>query len=145
MKTYSAKLTDVKRNWYLVDASEASLGRVSTVVAGLLIGKKKPMYTPHIDCGDYVIVMNSDKLQLTGNKALKPNYRHTGYPGGIKQITNQQQIEKDSTKLIEKAIKGMIPPNKLRADRLKRLKVYANDSHNHVAQQPKQVSIRDIK
>ncbi len=145
MSTYSAKPTEVKRVWYVIDASEAPLGRIATTVANLLTGKKKPMFTPHIDCGDYVVVINSDKLVLTGNKLEKPNYRHTGFPGGIKQTTNKEQIEKDSTRVIEKAVYGMVPPNKLRAERMKRLKVYAEDSHNHSAQQPKAISIKDIK
>lgn len=145
MGTYSAKPTDVKRTWYIIDASEDSLGRVSTAVATLLTGKKKPIFTPHIDCGDYVIVINSDKLILTGDKASKPNYRHTGFPGGIKQVTNQEQLEKDSTRIIEKAVRGMIPVNKLRDDRLKRLKVYANDQHNHHAQKPVIKSLKDVK
>ena len=145
MSTYSAKPTDVKRSWYVIDASETSLGRVSTVAARLLTGKTKPMFTPHIDCGDYVVIVNSDKLVLTGDKANKPNYRHTGFPGGIKEVSNKEQLEKDSTKIIEKSVRGMIPPNKLRDDRLKRLKVYPGIEHNHEAQQPKKIPVKDVK
>ncbi|HEX5797755.1 MAG TPA: 50S ribosomal protein L13 [Candidatus Saccharimonadales bacterium] len=137
MKTYSAKPSEVERKWYLMDASSAALGRLSTEIAGYLTGKGKPMYTQHIDCGDYVVVVNSDKLKVTGDKKLKKTYyRHTGYPGGIKEANLQTMIDKDSTKVIHQAVKGMLPVNKLRAERLKRLKVYAGEQHDHTAQNP---------
>ncbi len=137
MKTYSAKPTEVTRKWYVLDASKLNLGRLSTQAAQLLIGKGKPMFTHHIDCGDYVIVINSDKLKVTGDKLDKKKYyRHSGYPGGLREDTLKEKIEKDSTWVIENSIRGMLPVNKLRAGRLARLKVYKDENHNHAAQQP---------
>ncbi len=142
MKTYSAKPSEVTRTWFLVDASEAPLGRVATEIAQHLIGKKKPMFTQHIDCGDHVIVINADKLVVTGNKLQdKKYYRHSQYPGSLKTTTLQEQIDKDSTAVIVAAVRGMLPKNKLITERLKRLKVYAGNEHNHAAQQPKKVSV----
>lgn len=146
MKTYSAKPTDVTRKWYIIDASQAPLGRVATQVADLLTGKTKPQFTPHIDCGDYVIVINSDQLKVTGKKATdKIYYRHTGFPGGIKQATLNEKLEKDSRDVIVKAVRGMIPVNKLRPDRLARLKVYTGDEHNHSAQKPETIKVKEAK
>lgn len=146
MKTYSAKPTDVTRKWHVIDASEAPLGRIASIAASLLIGKQKAQYTPHIDCGDHVIVINSDKLVTTGDKTEKKiYYRHSGYPGGIKQATLKELMEKDSTAVIQKAIRGMLPVNKLRDGRLKRLKVYADDNHQHAPQQPTSISVKDYK
>jgi len=146
MKTYSAKPTDVTRKWYVVDASEAPLGRVATVVASLLIGKGKPMFTHHIDCGDYVIVINSDKLVISGNKLKdKSYYSHSGYPGGLSESSLQEKMDKDSTIPIYKAIRGMLPVNKLRANRLDRLKVYPGNEHNHSAQKPEIISVKESK
>jgi large subunit ribosomal protein L13 len=137
MKTYSAKPTEVVRRWHLLDASEISLGRLSTVAARLLIGKDKPMVTSHVDTGDYVIVINSDHLRVTGDKMNKKiYYRHTHFPGGLKETPLKDQMTKDSTKVIEHAVRGMLPVNKLRDGRLARLKVYAGAEHNHAAQQP---------
>ncbi|MCA9345906.1 50S ribosomal protein L13 [Candidatus Saccharibacteria bacterium] len=137
MKTYSAKPSDVTRKWYIVDASQATLGRVSTEIAQLLTGKKKPMFTSHIDCGDYVIVINTDSIKVTGNKETdKVYYRHTGFPGGIKSRTLAEQRNIDSTQILEKAVRGMLPVNKLRDARLKRLKIYAGSEHGHEAQKP---------
>ena len=142
MKTYSAKPSEVTRTWFLVDASEAPLGRVATEVAQHLIGKKKPMFTQHIDCGDHVVVINADKLVVTGNKLQdKKYYRHSQYPGSLKTTTLQEQIDKDSTAVIVAAVRGMLPKNKLITERLKRLKVYAGNEHKHAAQQPKKVSV----
>lgn len=139
-KTYSAKPTEVTRNWYIVDASGQTLGRLATVLAIKLTGKDKPMYTANIDCGDFVVVTNADKLVVTGNKlADKKYYRHTGYPGGIKEVSLEAQMAKDSTQVIEHAVAGMLPKNKLRDERLKRLKVYAGDQHPHAPQQPKEI------
>lgn len=141
MKTYSAKPADVTRDWYIVDASEINLGRLATNIAQILMGKQKPMFTHHIDCGDYVIVINATSLKVTGDKELKKTYyRHTGYPGGIKDTKLQDM---DKTKVIHKAIRGMIPDNKLRDDRLKRLKVYLDDQHGHDAQKPKNLTLKD--
>ena len=144
MKTYSAKPTDVERKWYVIDASEAPLGRLSTVAATLLTGKSKPMFTHHIDCGDFVVIINADKLVVTGKKLQdKKYYRHTGFPGGIKEMSLREKMSKDSTKVIEHAIRGMLPVNKLRKDRLARLKVYAGAQHNHEAQKPEEFSVKE--
>lgn len=142
MKTYSAKPSDVTRKWYVLDASKLTLGRLSTQAAQLLTGKGKPMFTHHIDCGDFVIVINSDKLKVTGDKLEKKKYyRHSGYPGGIKEDTLQEKMDKDSTWVVTNSIKGMLPVNKLRADRLARLKVYADENHKHAGQQPEVVDM----
>lgn len=146
MKTYSAKPSDVTRKWYVVDASEISLGRAATQIATLLTGKGKPQFTQHIDCGDYVIVINADKLVVTGTKLEdKKYYRHTGYPGGIKEVTLADKMAKDSTDVIFKAVRGMLPVNKLRDERLKRLKIYAGTEHNHEAQKPEAFSLKEGK
>ncbi len=144
MKTYSAKPTDVSRQWYIVDASEAPMGRVATKVATLLTGKAKPQFTKHIDCGDYVVIINADKIVATGGKADKKTYyHHTGYPGGIKDATLREKQDKDPTFAITHAVRGMLPVNKLRAERLKRLKVYAGSDHQHEAQKPTVISVKD--
>ena len=146
MKTYSAKPTDVVRKWYVIDAGEAPLGRVSTRVATLLTGKGKPQFTKHIDTGDYVIVINAANLKVTGDKLNKKMYyRHSNYPGGLKQRTLTEQMEKDPAAVLFQAIRGMLPVNKLRDGRLARLKIYADASHNHEAQQPEVISIKEVK
>jgi large subunit ribosomal protein L13 len=146
MKTYSAKPSDVTRKWYVLDASEAPLGRVATQAATLLTGKNKPMFTHHIDTGDYVVIINAKNLIVTGNKLEnKTYYRHTGFPGGIKKATLQEKIDKDPTEVIMKAIRGMLPVNKLRKDRLARLKVYAGNEHNHEAQKPEKIAVKEGK
>ena len=145
-KTYSAKPTDVLRKWYVVDASELTLGRLSTQVATLLTGKGKPQFTHHIDTGDYVIVINSDKLVVTGNKLVdKKYYRHSGFPGGIKQASLADKMAKDSTEVILHSIRGMLPVNKLRDGRLARLKIYAGSEHQHEAQKPETISLKEGK
>lgn len=137
MKTYSAKPTEVERKWYVIDASQVPLGRMSTVAAQLLTGKGKPQFTKHIDCGDYVIVINAADLVATGNKLEdKKYYRYSGYPSGLTTTTLKAQLEKDATQPVFKAIRGMLPVNKLRAERLKRLKIYAGAEHDHAAQKP---------
>jgi large subunit ribosomal protein L13 len=146
MKTYSAKPTDVTRAWYVIDASEAPLGRISTKIATLLMGKGKPQFTKHIDCGDFVVVINSSKLVVTGNKEDKKiYYTHSGYPGGLKAETLGESQEKNPTKAITHAVRGMLPVNKLRDERLKRLKVYAGEEHNHAAQKPQVISAKEAK
>ena len=142
-KTYSAKPSDVTRNWWVVDASEAPLGRLSTKIATLLTGKEKPQFTHHIDCGDFVVVINADKLIVTGNTAEtdKMYYHHSGFPGGLTVTSLAQQRVKDPTLIIEKAVRGMLPVNKLRPERLKRLKVYAGSEHTHAAQKPVAVRV----
>jgi large subunit ribosomal protein L13 len=146
MKTYSAKPTEVIRKWYVIDASQAPLGRISTEIATLLTGKGKPMFTSHIDCGDYVVVINTDNLVLTGDKLQKKvYYRHSGFPGGIKQRTAAEKMDIDSTDIIVKAVRGMLPVNKLRPGRLARLKVYAGEQHEHTAQQPEVYKLKASK
>ena len=146
MKTYSAKPSDVTRKWYVLDASEANLGRVATQAASLLIGKGKPQFTSHIDCGDFVIIVNTDKLQVTGAKMTdKMYYRHSGYPGGLTETQLKDVMEKDSTKVLYEAVRGMLPVNKLRDGRLARLKLYAGEEHNHAAQKPENLSLKGAK
>jgi large subunit ribosomal protein L13 len=137
MKTFSAKPIDVDRKWYLVDASDSTLGRVSTFVAVLLLGKNKPTFTKHIDVGDYVVVINTDKLVVTGNKLEdKLYYKHSGFPGGLTTIKLKDKMAIDSTTVIRKSVRGMLPVNKLRDARLERLKLYKDSNHNHEAQKP---------
>ncbi len=137
MKTYSAKPSDVKRVWYVVDASELPLGRLATQIATLLTGKGKPQFTAHIDCGDYVIVTNASSIVVTGKKMTdKKYYHHSLYPGGLSERSLSEQLTKDPTTVIEKAVKGMLPVNRLRPARLARLKVYAGTEHGHEAQKP---------
>jgi large subunit ribosomal protein L13 len=143
MKTFVQKPAQVTRKWVLVDASEATLGRVATTIAKYLIGKYKPTYTAHVDGGDYVVVINAKNLQVTGNKLTdKKYYRHSGFPGGIKERSLAQQLDIDATKVIVDAVRGMLPKNKLVDDRLKRLKVYADDAHTHAPQQPVKVEVQ---
>ena len=135
MKTYSTKASDIKREWYVVDASGEVLGRLSTRVAGLLMGKHKPLFCRNLDVGDFVVVINADKIRVTGNKAKQKLYhRHSGYPGGLKSISLEKMMQTHPTRVIEHAVKGMLPHNKLNAGRMKRLKVYAGDTHPHQGQ-----------
>lgn len=147
MKTYSAKKTDVKRIWYLIDASDQNLGRLSSAIAKLLIGKNKAIFTKHIDTGDHVIVTNSDKIVTTGkNKEIqKKYYHHSHFPGGLRETTLKEQMEKDSRKVIFHAVRGMLPDNKLRDDRLLRLKLFKDKDHKHEAQKPIEIKLEDIK
>ena len=142
MKTYSAKPESVKRDWYVVDASGKTLGRLATEVASRLRGKHKPEFTPHVDTGDYIVVVNADKVAVTGNKANdKMYYRHTGSPGGLKEANfSTLQAEKPEM-IIEKAVKGMLPRNPLGRAMFRKLKVYAGTEHPHTAQQPQQLEI----
>ncbi len=146
MKTYSAKPTDVIRKWHLIDASEAPLGRVATVVATLLTGKGKTQFTHHIDCGDFVIIVNAENLVVTGNKLEdKKYYKYSGYPSGLKTTALKDLLAKDPTQPIYKAVRGMLPVNKLRAERLKRLKIYSGAQHEHDAQKPEILSVKEVK
>jgi large subunit ribosomal protein L13 len=146
MKTYSAKPTDVVRKWWVVDASQATLGRISTEIAHLLTGKGKPMFTKNIDCGDYVIVINAKDLKVTGDKQEKKvYYRHTGFPGGLKERTLREQMELSPEGVIEHSVRGMLPVNKLRDGRLKRLKVYTGPEHNNAAQKPQEYKLKGAK
>ena len=143
MKTYSAKPSDVVRKWYVVDASELPLGRLATQIATLLTGKGKPQFTSHIDCGDYVVVVNAKTLVVTGTKMTdKKYYHHSLYPGGLSERSLTEQLEKNPQLVIEKAVKGMLPVNKLRPERLARLKVYAGSEHGHEAQKPTVLSLK---
>ena len=135
MKTYVTKTSDIERQWHVIDASDKILGRLITEVASLIMGKHKPIFSRNLDTGDFVIVINADKVRVTGNKAKqKTYYRHSGYPGGIKSITFEKLMQTDPTKIIEHAVKGMLPHNKLGAQMFKKLKVYVGDTHPHLAQ-----------
>ena len=137
MKTYSQKPAEVERKWYVIDAATMPLGKLTVVVADKLIGKSKPTYTPHVDGGDFVIVTNARHIQVTGNKLTdKHYYRHSGYPGGIKDLSLQEMLEKYPERVIEHAVAGMLPKNKLAAGRMARLHVYPEAEHNHAAQKP---------
>jgi large subunit ribosomal protein L13 len=142
MKTLSAKPETVKRDWYVVDATGKTLGRLSTEIASRLRGKHKPEYTPHVDTGDYIVVVNAEKVTVTGKKASdKVYHRHTGYIGGLKSITFEKLIDKAPERVIESAVKGMLPRGPLGRAMFKKLKVYAGTDHPHTAQQPKDLEI----
>lgn len=146
MKTFSAKPADVVRQWYIVDASTMPLGRLASLAARMLIGKDKPSFTPHVDGGDYVVIINAKSLVATGGKDTKKvYYRHSGFPGGLYKRTLAQQMQKDSTKVIQNAVKGMLPVNKLRSQRLARLKIYEGKEHNHHPQQPTMINLSNTK
>lgn len=137
MKTYSQKPAEVERKWYVVDAATMPLGKLAVVVADKLTGKSKPTFTPHVDGGDFVIVTNARHIVVTGDKLTdKRYYRHSGFPGGIKDLSLQEMLEKYPERVIEHAVAGMLPKNKLAADRMKRLHVYPEAEHNHAAQKP---------
>jgi large subunit ribosomal protein L13 len=138
VKTYTAKPGEITREWYIVDAEGQTLGRLATQIADTLRGKNKPQYTPHVDTGDFVVVVNCEKIQVTGNKLdQKIYYRHSGYPGGLRQRTLREQLDRRPTEVIRKAVKGMLPRNKLAAAQLTKLKVYVGPEHPHEAQVPK--------
>ena len=130
MKTKATKKSEIKKSWHLIDAQDKILGRLSTEIAQLLMGKNKPYYTPHLDCGDYVVITNVAKIKVTGKKnEQKKYYRHSGYPGGFKEITFVQQQALDPRKIIRHAVSGMLPKNKLRSPRLARLKIFVDEKH----------------
>jgi large subunit ribosomal protein L13 len=142
MKTYSAKPESVQREWFIVDAAEQTLGRLATEIALRLKGKHKPEYTPHVDTGDYVVVINAEKIRVTGKKTTdKMYYRHTGYPGGLRSISFDKLIDHKPEMVIEQAVKGMLPKNPLGRDMYRKLKVYAGSEHPHAAQQPQTLEI----
>ncbi len=142
MKTQVAKANEITRDWYLVDVSDKILGRAATRIANVLRGKTKPCFSPSVDTGDFVIVVNAGKLLLTGNKlADKVYYSHSGYPGGIKSINAANLLEKNAAELLKKAVKGMLPKNKLSSQMMKKLKIYVGSEHPHSAQQPKVMNI----
>ncbi|HYG83784.1 MAG TPA: 50S ribosomal protein L13 [Verrucomicrobiae bacterium] len=142
-KTYSQKPAEVTRKWVVIDASSAPLGRISTTIARYLTGKYKPTFTPHIDGGDYVVVINAAAAVVTGDKEkAKTYYRHSGFPGGITSASLAEVREKDPARVITEAVKGMLPKNKLAAERLKRLKVFTGSEHTHAAQKPEKVEVK---
>lgn len=144
MKTFSAKGHEVKRDWYIVDASEKVLGRLATEVARRLRGKHKAEYTPHVDTGDYIIVTNAEKVAVTGRKFKDKMYHHhTGFPGGIKSVNFEKLQSRNPVKIIELAVKGMLPKNPLGREMYRKLKVYVGSEHPHTAQQPKQLEIEE--
>jgi large subunit ribosomal protein L13 len=137
MKTYSAKASEIERQWYLVDAEGQTLGRLATRIADTLRGKRKPEYTPHLDTGDFVVVVNAEKIAVTGAKLdQKRYYRHSGYPGGLRSRTLREQLERRPTEVIRTAVKGMLPRNRLARRQITKLKVYAGPEHPHEAQSP---------
>jgi large subunit ribosomal protein L13 len=142
VKTYTVRRGDIKREWYVVDAQGKTLGRLASEIAKILRGKHKPIYMPHLDCGDYVIVVNAEKVRVTGKKLdQKFYYRHSGYPGGLKSINLRDQLQKHPTRVLEAAVRGMLPKNRLGRAMIKKLKVYAGGSHPHQAQQPKALEL----
>jgi large subunit ribosomal protein L13 len=137
MKTYSAKPSEIEHRWFLVDAEAQTLGRLATEIADVLRGKGKPAYTPHVDTGDFVIVVNAEKIHVTGKKLeQKIYYRHSGYPGGLRERTLAEQLKRRPEEVIRKAVKGMLPKNKLASAQIRKLKVYAGPDHPHSAQNP---------
>jgi large subunit ribosomal protein L13 len=142
MKTYSAKPGEITREWYLVDAEGKTLGRLATQIADTLRGKRKPQFTPHVDTGDFVVVVNAEKIQVTGNKLdQKRYYRHSGYPGGLRSRTLREQLERRPTEVLRVAVKGMLPKNRLARQQITKLKIYAGSEHPHEAQNPKSLEL----
>lgn len=142
MKTVSTRPQDVERTWYVVDAENKTLGRLATEIASRLRGKHKPEYTPHVDTGDYIVVVNAEKVRVTGNKfSDKMYYRHSGYPGGIKAMSFKDMQARHPERIVEKAVKGMLPRNPLGRAMFKKLKVYAGSDHPHSAQQPQSLEL----
>jgi len=142
MSTQIAKAEDIKRAWFVVDLEEVVLGRAATEIARILRGKHKPIYTPSVDTGDFVVVVNAEKVQLTGNKLADKNYyHHSGYPGGLTSISAEKLLAKKPEMVLQSAVKGMLPKNKLGRKMLKKLKVYAGGEHPHAAQQPKELKL----
>ena len=140
MKTYSQKASEIKREWWVIDATSLPLGKLAVVIADKLMGKSKVTYTPHIDNGDYVIVTNAKNLVVTGDKMVqKKYYRHSGFPGGLTELKLEEVIEKDPSVAIRAAVKGMLPKNKLSADRMTRLRIFDGAEHTHMAQNPKEI------
>ena len=137
MRTYSAKPREVARTWYVVDAEAQTLGRLATQIAGVLRGKGKPAYTPHVDTGDFVVVVNAEKIRVTGNKLdQKVYYRHSGYPGGLRERTLREQLDRRPEEVLRRAVRGMLPKNKLASAQLRKLKIYSGPEHPHAAQSP---------
>lgn len=142
MKTYAVKADEIKKDWYVVDAEGKTLGRLATQIARVLTGKHKPTFSPHIDVGDFVVVLNADKVVLTGSKADAKEYtRHSRYPGGLKTVAYKDMLERFPDRVVRAAVGGMLPKNKLRAVRMRKLKVYTGCEHPHQAQQPKPLPV----
>ncbi len=142
MKTYMARKEDIKRKWYVVDVEGKTLGRVATEIARVLMGKHKPEYTPHLDMGDFVIAINADKFVVTGKKMVQKMYRrHSGYPGGLKEQNLKELLSRHPERVLEYAVRGMLPKNKLRSRRMKRLRIYCSPDHPHKAQKPEKLNI----
>ncbi len=142
MKTISARESDIERDWFVVDLEGQTVGRAASKIATILRGKHKPLYTPHVDCGDYVICVNADKVKFTGNKWVEKEYhRHSGYPGGLKSIRAEELLEKAPEKLFTFAVQGMLPKSKLGRQMINKLKVYAGEEHPHQAQQPEPMEL----
>jgi len=143
LKTFMAKKEEIERDWYVVDADGQVLGRLASQIAAILRGKHKPEFTPHVDCGDHVVVINAEKVRLTGKKAATKQYfRHTGYPGGLRSVSFQDLIRKRPRAVIERAVWGMLPHNRLGRKMLKKLRVYAGEEHPHQAQKPQTLELR---
>jgi large subunit ribosomal protein L13 len=144
MKTYSAKPGEISREWYLVDADGQTLGRLATLIADTLRGKRKPVFTPHVDTGDFVVVVNAEKIVVTGNKLdQKMYYRHSGYPGGLKSRSLREQLERRPTEVLRVAVKGMLPKNRLAKQQLTKLKIYAGPEHPHASQNPQPLNLEN--
>ena len=142
MGTYHAKPGEIEREWLLVDATDMVLGRLASEIAQILKGKRKPVYTPHVDTGDFVVVINAEKVRLTGNKAnTKSYYSHSGYPGGLKEVSFQRMLDKHPERIVEKAVRGMLPKNTLGRAMGRKLKVYVGPEHPHQAQKPRQITL----
>jgi large subunit ribosomal protein L13 len=142
MKTWTAKTHEIERRWYVVDAEGQTLGRLATRIADTLRGKRKPEYTPHIDTGDFVVVVNADKIAVTGKKLeQKIYYRHSGYPGGLRERTLREELDRRPTEVLRKAVKGMLPRNRLARQQITKLKIYAGPTHPHEAQAPKPLEV----
>ena len=143
MKSYMARPLEVERKWYVVDAEGQTLGRLATEIARILRGKNKPQYTPHVDTGDFVVVVNAEKVVVTGRKAEQKVYRrHSGYPGGLKTTTYEQLLERRPTEILRRAVKGMMPKTRLARQQLRKLKIYAGPEHPHAAQNPQELEVR---
>jgi large subunit ribosomal protein L13 len=143
MKSYMARPLEVERKWYVVDAEGQTLGRLATEIATILRGKSKPQYTPHVDTGDFVVVVNAEKVVVTGRKAEQKVYRrHSGYPGGLKETSYERMMERRPTEILRRAVKGMMPKNRLARQQLRKLKIYAGPEHPHAAQNPQPYEVR---
>ena len=146
MRTYMAKKEEIERNWYVIDADGQILGKLAVAAAKLLMGKNKPIFTPHVDCGDFLVIVNAGNVKLTGKKAQQKTYQsYSGYPGGLRKRTYEEMMQKKPTFVIREAVRRMLPKNKLGRKMLKKLKVYKAAKHRHEAQNPQEISIEDVQ